>query len=103
MCIRDSSTCEDGAEASRSLEQAAFDLVILDISGPNGDAIRTHESLRAMNKTLPILFASKSPEEALAILPAGDPLHDGFVQKPYRDAVLIAQIERLLNNTAATT
>jgi signal transduction histidine kinase len=97
------STCEDGAEASRSIEQASFDLVILDISGPNDDAIRTHGSLRAMNKTLPILFASKSPEEALAILPAGDPLHDGFVQKPYRDAVLIAQIERLLNNPAATT
>ncbi|MEE2676999.1 MAG: histidine kinase N-terminal 7TM domain-containing protein [Myxococcota bacterium] len=92
-------TASSGEEALTLLEQGeagSVDLVILDITMPGLSGIETHARLRSAYPGLPVLLSSGYPEEALATLERGDPRLDAFIQKPYRNAVLFAQIERLL-------
>ncbi len=53
--------------------------------------------LRVDHPELPVLLSSGYPREALTTIRGGHPSRDGFIQKPYRNAALFAQIERLLS------
>ena len=75
---------------------ADVEVVILDITMPGLSGIETHARLRAGHPELPVLLSSGYPEEALATLESGNPVRDAFIQKPYRNAALFAQIENLL-------
>ncbi|HJO24576.1 MAG: histidine kinase N-terminal 7TM domain-containing protein [Myxococcota bacterium] len=91
-------TASSGDAALSRLEEpgTGVDLVILDITMPGLSGIETHARLRADHPELPVLLSSGYPEEALATLENGDPSRDAFIQKPYRNAALFVQIERLL-------
>lgn len=92
-------------EAALSLMQeetgAAIDLVILDITMPGLTGIETHARLRVDYPRLPILLSSGYPEDALKTIDEGDRAIDGFIQKPYRNAALFAQMGRLLGDAPA--
>ena len=66
---------------------------------PGLSGIETHERLRADHPQLPILLSSGYPEDALGTIDAGNPSIDAFIQKPYRNAALFAQIGRLLGSS----
>jgi len=91
-------TATTGEAALSLLEEAGtkVDLVILDITMPGLSGIETHARLRASHPNLPVLLSSGYPEEALETLENGDSSLDAFIQKPYRNTALFAQIERLL-------
>ena len=91
-------TASSGEAALTLLEDGGpdVDLVILDITMPGLSGIETHARLRAGHPELPVLLSSGYPEEALATLESGNPVRDAFIQKPYRNAALFAQIENLL-------
>ena len=52
--------------------------------------------LRVDRPELPVLLSSGYPEEALMTIQSGHPSRDAFIQKPYRNVALFAQIELLL-------
>ena len=88
----------DGEEALLAIEElgAALDLVILDITMPGLSGTETWGLMRKNRPELPIIMSSGHPEEALEDLEGWDPARDGFIQKPYRNKALLAQIEELI-------
>ena len=95
--VMTASSGEEGLELLGSVG-AVVDLVILDLTMPGIGGIETHGRIRVDHPELPILLSSGYPEEALATLQGGDPSRDAFIQKPYRNNALLAQIEGLLSN-----
>ena len=95
--VMTASSGEEGLELLASVG-AVVDLVILDLTMPGIGGIETHGRIRVDHPELPILLSSGYPEEALATLQGGDPSRDAFIQKPYRNNALLAQIEGLLSN-----
>jgi len=91
-------TASSGEAALALLEDvgSTVNLVILDITMPGLSGIETHARLRVDHPELRVLLSSGYPEEALMTIESGDPSRDAFIQKPYRNAALFAQIERLL-------
>ena len=91
-------TASTGEAALALLEEvgSAVDLVILDITMPGLSGLETHARLRVDHPELPVLLSSGYPREALTTIQGGHPSRDAFIQKPYRNAALFAQIERLL-------
>ena len=94
-------TASSGEAALSLMEEtrADVDLVILDITMPGLSGIETHALLRANYPQLPILLSSGYPEDALQTIGDGDPSIDAFIQKPYRNAALFAQVGRLLSGS----
>ncbi|NQZ98541.1 MAG: response regulator [Myxococcales bacterium] len=91
-------TASSGEAALALLEDvgSTVDLVILDITMPGLSGIETHARLRVDHTELPVLLSSGYPEESLTTIESGHPSRDAFIQKPYRNVALFAQIERLL-------
>ena len=92
-------TASSGEEGLGLLDSggSVVDLVILDLTMPGIGGIEAHARIRVDHPDLPILLSSGYPEEALATLQNGDPSRDAFIQKPYRNNALLAQIEGLLS------
>ncbi|MEE2673051.1 MAG: histidine kinase N-terminal 7TM domain-containing protein [Myxococcota bacterium] len=75
---------------------ALVDLVILDLTMPGLGGIETHARIREDFPELPVLLSSGYPEETVTIFQNGHAPRDGFIQKPYRSAMLVSHIQRLL-------
>ena len=91
-------TCDSGVAALSLMREHSqqVDMVILDITMPGIDGLETRVRLRERHPALPIMLSSGYPEDALETLRSGDPALDGFIQKPYTSAALLAQIARML-------
>lgn len=76
------------------------DLVILDLTMPGLGGLETLERIRSQHAELPVLLSSGYPEEAMRVLREKGSPRNGFIQKPYRNARLLEQIERLLARAA---
>jgi signal transduction histidine kinase len=73
-----------------------FAAVVLDLTMPRMGGQEVFDQLRALRPELPVIFSSGYSEEELAERLTADP-RTAFIQKPYRFAALIEQLEQLLN------
>ncbi len=83
------------AEASLKLDDATFDLIILDYELPDGTGATYAATLRAQGKDLPILMLTGYTEVPTLV----DSLYSGaddYLTKPFQPTELIARIDSLL-------
>ncbi len=87
------------AQAVEALELAAYDLVILDLSLPDGDGGAVLRHLRAAGNTLPVLVATARGDvvERVRTLDRGA---DDYLVKPFSPEELLARIRALLRRPA---
>jgi two-component system, OmpR family, response regulator MprA len=90
----------DGTEALRAIEDAPFDVVVLDVLMPGRDGIDVCRTLRAAGNRVPILMltARDTVSDRVAGLEAGA---DDYLVKPFALEELVARLRALLRRTTA--
>ena len=93
------------AEANTIFENGKYDLVILDVSLPDGSGFDICKKIRLTSK-VPIIFLTAADEETDVIMGL-DIGGDDYITKPFKLAVLLSRINALLRrsndfNTAKT-
>ena len=91
-------TADSGIEANRHIYSSRRpDLILIDVMMPmlNGDRKVRLLKERESSRNIPILLMSTKPREELEML-ARTSGADGYVLKPFNDASLIQQVERVL-------
>ena len=88
----------DGTEALRAIEDAAFDVVVLDVLMPGHSGIDVCRTLRAAGNRVPILVltARDTVSDRVAGLEAGA---DDYLVKPFALEELIARLRALVRRT----
>ncbi|RZJ32082.1 MAG: response regulator [Brevundimonas sp.] len=98
-----SETAENGQQAVERVQQARFDLILMDVKMPVMDGVEATRAIRALPgpvASLPILAltANADPRDEADYLAAG---MDGVAQKPIQPDVLLDAIRRVLSATAS--
>ena len=85
----------DGNEALKKVENAYFDLIIMDIMLPELDGISVTESIRVHNNEVPILMlsAKNTPADKVLGLKKGA---DDYLTKPFNLDELLIRISKLI-------
>lgn len=83
-------------------EMEKYDLLILDVTLPDGTGFEVCENVRKQNKQIPIIFLTASDEEVNVIrgLDCGG---DDYVTKPFKLGELCSRIRALLRRAGVTT
>lgn len=89
----------DCAAAARALLDGSIDLVMLDVSLPDGDGVRLCRQWRAEGVETPILFLTAKDEE-WDIVQGLDAGGNDYVTKPFRMQELLSRIRALLRSSA---
>jgi DNA-binding response OmpR family regulator len=91
------STC---AEARDALAESAFDVIVLDLSLPDGDGLDLLRQWRRSGFTEPVLILSArdTVQDRIAGLDVGA---DDYLQKPFSIEELLARIRALIRRQAA--
>jgi two-component system, OmpR family, alkaline phosphatase synthesis response regulator PhoP len=89
------SVASDGAEAIRKVEEAYFDLLILDIMLPEIDGISVCETVRLKHTELPILMLSARSSSADRVLGLRKGADD-YLTKPFNLEELLLRIDKLI-------
>ncbi len=84
-------------EAERSWADGKFDLVLLDVSLPDGSGFDICREIRRTSK-VPIIFLTASDEE-INIITGLEIGGDDYITKPFKLAVLISRINAVLRRT----
>ena len=84
----------DGLSALEKLQDADFDLVILDVMMPGLDGFETLERIRKTNE-IPIIMLTARSEEYDKLTGFGLGVDD-YVSKPFSPKILVARIEAIL-------
>ena len=94
-------TAADGAATLEEAKSTCPDLLILDVMMPKMSGLEVCKTIRAFDRTLPILMltARNKDEDLIAGLGAGA---DDYVTKPFALNVLLARIAALLRRTDRT-
>lgn len=79
-----------------------FDLLILDVTLPDGTGFSVCEKVRAQDNRIPILFLTASDEE-VNVIRGLDSGGDDYVTKPFKIGELCSRIHALLRRTANVT
>ena len=88
---------ETSAEAQKALHDYVIDLVLLDISLPDGDGLQIASELRSKSEIGIILVTSKTDEiDRIVGIEVGA---DDYVTKPYNPRELLARIRALLRRS----
>lgn len=83
-------------EAKKYLEKAEnYDLLILDVTLPDGTGFDVCERVRKQNKEIPIIFLTAADEE-VSIIRGLDCGGDDYVTKPFKSGELCSRIRALL-------
>ncbi|MBQ8972214.1 MAG: response regulator transcription factor [Clostridia bacterium] len=90
----EASVAQDIAEARRALN-AGIDLIVLDVSLPDGDGVALCREWRAEGVDTPILFLTAKDEE-FDVVRALDSGGNDYVTKPFRVQELLSRIRVLL-------
>ena len=87
-------TAEDGQTGINLYQQQQQDiaLVLLDIAMPGLSGTETHDRLRQISPTLPIILSSGYTSEPTDVATALRHPHTAFLQKPYRWDELLEKI-----------
>ncbi len=85
----------NGLDALKAIEQAYYDLIILDVMLPGMDGITVCEHIRMQNIDVPILFLSarNTPEDRIRGLKKGG---DDYITKPFDLEELLLRVEILI-------
>lgn len=91
----DVTLCQDGEEGEKVFNDAPFNLCIFDVMLPRKDGFSLARSVRAKNKSIPILFltAKAMMEDKLEGFQAGA---DDYIAKPFSLEELLCRIEVFL-------
>ena len=83
-------------EAEKQLAQIEkYDLLILDVTLPDGTGFEVCKNVRKHNKQIPIIFLTASDEE-MNIIMGLDIGGDDYITKPFKLGVLVSRINALL-------
>ena len=85
------------AEAERLWQEGNYDLVILDISLPDGSGFDLCERIRSTSK-VPIMFLTAADEETEIIMGL-DMGGDDYITKPFKLAVFLSRINAILRRS----
>lgn len=100
FCVDIARTVED---ANKYLcEMAKYDLLILDVTLPDGTGFEVCENVRKQNKQIPIIFLTASDEE-VNVIRGLDSGGDDYVTKPFKLGELCSRIRALLRRAGVTT
>lgn len=105
-CLRDSGfdtvACFDGEEALAKWEDGRFDMVLTDVMMPRSDGFDLAENIRAIDKSVPIIFMTAKDDKTSKML--GYKLGiDDYVVKPFDMDVLILKINAVLRRSKIQT
>ncbi len=89
------------AAARRMLPERAYQLVILDVSLPDGDGVSLCREWRGEGVQTPILFLTARDEE-VAVVRGLDAGGNDYVTKPFRMQELLSRIRALLRASVPT-
>ena len=88
-----------GDALSIAIDQSShFDLLILDVTLPDGTGFEVCEKVRQQNKQIPIIFLTASDEE-VNIIRGLDCGGDDYITKPFKIGELCSRIRALLRRT----
>lgn len=93
-------------EAARSVGEAKnllrqdFDLLLLDVSLPDGTGFAVCESVRKSGSSVPVIFLTASDDE-MSVVRGLDGGGDDYVTKPFRLGELCSRIHALLRRAGA--
>jgi DNA-binding response OmpR family regulator len=98
----DVTLCKDGEEGENTFHSQPFDICILDVMLPKKDGFAIAKSIRAKDKSVPILFltAKSMMEDKLAGFQTGA---DDYITKPFSLEELICRIEVFLRRSQGVT
>lgn len=85
-------------EALQQLSQQAFDLVLLDISLPDGNGFSLCTMIRQEYKKLPIIFLT-AQEDEYSVVAGLDMGASDYVTKPFRPRELVSRMRKALRET----
>lgn len=97
--------CASGKEALKNLASEAYDLVVLDISLPDGNGMEICRQLRATDSQTPVMMLTCHGEESDKVL-ALELGADDYVTKPFGILELMARVKAIMrrsNGSAVTT
>ncbi len=85
---------DDGKNAMSAFRKDEFNLCILDVMLPNVDGFTIASEIRAINKTIPLIFltAKKLKEDVLRGYGLGA---DDYITKPFDTDILLAKIKAI--------
>ncbi|MFM1515355.1 response regulator transcription factor [Helcococcus ovis] len=92
---------ENILQTKKILEDEIFDLVILDVTLPDGESFELVPNIRK-NKSTPIIFLTAKDEEE-DIIKGFDNGGDDYITKPFSLKVLHVRIKRLLERTVSVS
>lgn len=87
-------------EAKKCLKQS-FDLLLLDVSLPDGTGFEVCESVRKNGSQVPVIFLTAADDE-MSIVRGLDGGGDDYVTKPFRLGELCARINALLRRAGSS-
>lgn len=82
-------------EARALLERRRYDLLLLDVTLPDGSGFEICESIRGRQDRVPVIFLTASDEE-MNVIRGLDSGGDDYITKPFRPGELLARIRALL-------
>lgn len=88
-------SCSDGAAALERFENEKFDLLLTDVMMPNVDGFALAQSVRVVDKNVPIIFMTAKDDKPSKMLGYSIGI-DEYVTKPFDIDVLLAKIKAIL-------
>jgi len=86
-----------GSEAGQQWEEGSYDLVILDVSLPDGSGFDICRKIRCTSK-VPVMFLTAADEETDVIMGL-DIGGDDYITKPFKLAIFLSRINALLRRS----
>lgn len=88
--------CEDGEQGLQAFKSETFDLCIVDVMMPKKDGFILSTEIKAINKTIPLIFltARSMREDVIKGYTIGA---DDYMIKPFDSEVLLFKIKAILN------
>lgn len=91
-------TAKDQRQATQKISQEKFDLILLDITLPDGDGFQICKHIKE-NTNTPIIFLTAKDEEK-DIVKGLDMGAEDYIIKPFRNRELISRIKNVLRRRA---
>lgn len=91
----DTETARTVGETLKRLQTNQYDLLILDVTLPDGTGFEVCEKVRQQNKQIPIIFLTASDEE-VNVIRGLDIGGDDYITKPFKIGELCSRIRALL-------
>lgn len=88
-------------EAEQFLSKSQYDLLLLDVTLPDGTGFELCEKLRKQRNPVPIIFLTASDEE-INIIRGLDSGGDDYITKPFKLGELCSRIQALLRRAGIT-